>query len=117
MVWKRVGCINKGITMKRLTLLMLLTLLMAMLSTACTDATWDKYAVLGNKAEVKCYSGSLLIFHGLSTGKVSNEQNSDGYFARWNVIAVDGQWRHLDTTKPVSAGVSGNCTIIYTADD
>ena len=56
----------------------ILTLLMLLLSTACTDATWDKYAVLGNKAEVKCYSGTLLIFHGVSTGKVSNEQNSDG---------------------------------------
>ena len=80
----------------------------------CTDADWDKYAVLGNRAEVKCYSGERLIFHGLSTGKIMNEQHSDGYFARWDVIAVDGEWRHIDTTKPVSAGVSGNCTIIYT---
>ena len=94
----------------------ILTLLMLLLSTACTDATWDKYAVLGNKAEVKCDSGTLLIFHGVSTGKVSNEQNSDGYFARWKVYAVDGQWKHLDTSKTVSAGVSGNCTIIYTDD-
>jgi len=85
-----------------------------LMTNGCTDATWDKYAVLGKKGEVKCYSGPLLIFHGVSTGKISNEQNSDGYFARWNVIAVDGQWSHIDTTKPVSAGVSGNCTIIYT---
>jgi hypothetical protein len=80
----------------------------------CTDARWDQYAALGNRAEVKCYSGEKLIFHGYSTGKIINEQNSDGYFARWDVIAVDGEWKHIDITKPVSAGVSGNCTIIYT---
>ena len=90
-----------------------ITLITFILISGCTDAAWDKYAVLGNKAEVKCYSGQQLIFHGVSTGKVSNEENSDGYFARWNVIAVDGKWKHIDTTKPVSAGVSGNCTIIY----
>ena len=90
--------------------LIMLTLLLS----ACTDATWDKYAVLGNKGVVKCYSGDLLIFYGISTGKISNEENSDGYFARWNIISVDGQWKHIDTSRPVSAGVSGNCTIIYT---
>tara|TARA_Y100001970_G_C14217081_1_gene850300 strand:- start:2166 stop:2468 length:303 start_codon:yes stop_codon:yes gene_type:complete len=98
--------------MKALSLLLLLISLI-LFAFGCTDATWDKYAVLGNKAEVKCYSGPLLIFHGLSTGKISNETNSDGYFARWNVIKVDGQWKHIDTSKPLSAGVSGNCTIIY----
>lgn len=94
--------------------LAIFALILGGIFTGCTDASWDKYAVLGNKAEVKCYSGDRLIFHGLSTGKIMNEQHSDGYFARWDVIAVDGQWRHIDTTKPVSAGVSGNCTIIYT---
>ena len=99
----------KNVMMPIMMSLLLLTIVMS----GCTDATWDKYAVLGNKAEVKCHSGPLLTFHGVSTGKVSNEENSDGYFARWNVYAVDGQWKHIDTTKPVSAGVSGNCTIIY----
>jgi len=91
----------------------ILLLLISLFTFGCTDAAWDQYAVLGNRAEVMCYSGPLRIFWGVSTGKVINEQNSDGYFARWNVLAVDGQWKHLDTTKPVSAGVSGNCTMIY----
>ena len=95
-------------------LLLLLLLILITSTSACTDARWDQFAVLGNRAEIKCYSGERLIFHGLSTGKVMNEQHSDGYFARWNVIAVDGQWKHIDTSQPVSAGVSGNCTIIYT---
>lgn len=83
------------------------------LATACTDAGWDQIATHGKRAEVKCYSGNLLTFHGLSTGKILNEKNSDGYFARWEVLAVDGQWKHIDTTKPVAAGISGNCNIIY----
>jgi len=91
-----------------------LILISSTVLSACTDAGWDQYAVLGNRAEVKCYSGNLMTFHGFSTGKIINEQNSDGYFARWNVVSVDGQWQHIDTSKPVSAGVSGACTIIYT---
>lgn len=103
------GCINN----ERKSDMIKISLFVLAFMFGCTDASWDKYAVLGNKAEVKCYSGNLLIFHGVSTGKVSNEQNSDGYFARWNVVSVDGQWKHIDTSKTVSAGVSGNCTIIY----
>ena len=87
--------------------------LFLLLTTACTDAGWDQLATHGKRAEVKCYSGNLLTFHGLSTGKIINEKNSDGYFARWEIIHVDGEWAHIDTAKPVSAGISGNCNIIY----
>ena len=90
---------------------------------ACTDATWDKYSVLGKSAEVKCYSGGKLIFHALSTGKVENEANSDGYFARWEMIFLEGEWRHVPTDadghlshkrlKTFAAGVGGDCIIIY----
>ena len=45
----------------------------------CTDAEWDSYRQYGSRAEMKCHSGNSLIFHGVSTGKVLNEQNSDGY--------------------------------------
>ena len=91
-----------------------LTLLLTSITIGCTDASWDQIVTHGKRAEVKCHSGALLTFHGLSTGKVINEKNSDGYFARWKVFHVDGEWRHIDTTKPLSASISGNCTIIYT---
>jgi hypothetical protein len=91
-------------------------LTMLILFTSCTDAAWDKFSALGNRSEVKCYSGERLIFHAYSTGRIANEEGSDGYFARWNIISVDGQWKHIDTTQPLSAGVSGNCVMIYTND-
>lgn len=92
---------------------MIKLMMSALLLLGCTDADWDKFAVLGDKAEVKCYSGERLIFHGISTGKISNETNSDGYFARWNVITAEGQWGHIDTSEPVAGSVSGNCVMLY----
>ena len=79
----------------------------------CTDAMFSKFSTIGSKAEVKCYSGSRLIFWGISTGKVSNEENSDGFFAKWRVKEVAGQWDHVDVGQILPASISGNCIIIY----
>ena len=78
----------------------------------CTDAQRGKYAVLGNSAEVTCYSGGKVYFHARSTGKVSNEQNSDGFFARWIDIGADD----LPTGKAYYASISGDCKIVYLDD-
>jgi hypothetical protein len=84
-----------------------------LLLTSCTDAYWDQYATLGSRAEIKCYSNRL-VFHALSTGKVKNETQSDGYFARWQVIYAEGsEWKHVDLSKPVAGSVSGHCIILY----
>lgn len=80
---------------------------------ACTDASWDKWRVLGNAAEVKCFSGPTLIFHAISTGKIQNEENSDGYFARWEVVEAHGEWKRVDVSKTLAGGVSGNCIMLY----
>ncbi len=79
----------------------------------CTDAMFSKFSTIGSRAEVKCYSGSRLIFWGISTGKVSNEENSDGFFARWKVKEVAGQWDHVDVGQTLPASISGNCIIVY----
>ena len=82
----------------------------------CTDAEWDSYRQYGSRAEMKCHSGDSLIFHGVSTGKVLNEQNSDGYRARWEIIYIDNQksaWKYAKAGDVVSGGVSGNCTKFY----
>jgi len=79
----------------------------------CTDAQRGKYAVLGNSAEVTCYSGGKVYFHAKSTGKVSNEQNSDGFFARWIDIGADGK----SLGRPsYYASISGDCKIVYLDD-
>lgn len=74
-------------------------LLVGLLS-GCTDAQRGKLTSLGNSATIECYSGEKLIFSGKSTGKVSSEDNSDGYYFR-------------DEATDKMMEVSGNCVIIY----
>ena len=47
---------------------------------SCTDAERAKYGSLGSEHSVKCYSGSKLIYEGISSGKVLSEETSDGYY-------------------------------------
>ena len=81
--------------MKRLCIL-----LVVLLSCGCTDAGRGKLTALGDNAKVECWSGNVKIYEGLSTGKVSSEQNSDGYF-----------FKDAKTGKFME--VSGNCVITY----
>ena len=67
---------------------------------SCTDANFSKMTNLGNGASIKCYSGGVLIYSGRSTGKISSEKNSDGYFFK-----EEGSGKLKE--------VSGNCDITY----
>lgn len=69
--------------------------------TACTDAQRGKIQALGNSGQVECYSGGKLIYSGVSSGKITSEQDSDGYF-------------FLDKDTGKFMQVSGNCFITYT---
>ena len=80
----------------------ILTLLVA----GCTDAGLGAFTTLGDKAEATCYSGGKEVFKAVSTGKVSNSTNSDGYFAKWR----DPQGREF------YAEISGTCIIKYLED-
>jgi len=53
---------------------------LAIITTACTDADMKQYTTLGASAEVVCYSGGKEIYRGTSTGKVSTETQSDGWY-------------------------------------
>lgn len=90
----------------------LILALMGLCSFGCTDAERGKYAVLGNSSEVTCYSGGKTYFHARSTGKVSNEKNSDGFFARWQDLDAEGK----PVGKPYYASVAGDCKIVYLED-
>lgn len=46
----------------------------------CTDAQMAQIQTLGDAAEIKCYSGGNVIYEGKSTGKVSSEEKSDGWY-------------------------------------
>jgi hypothetical protein len=66
----------------------------------CSDAQIGKFKALGNSAQVECWSGGRSIFKGESTGKVSSEENSDGYY-------------FIDKATGSPMEVSGNCVIRY----
>lgn len=47
----------------------------------CTDAQWGQYTSLGNSFDVKLYGcDGVIIAEYTSSGKVSEEQGSDGWF-------------------------------------
>ena len=72
----------------------------AVLVCGCTDAEVGKFTSLGDSAKVECWSGDTKIFDGLSSGKVSSERDSDGYFFK-------------DSKTGKFMEVSGNCVITY----
>lgn len=56
-------------------------LIVAMLAlSSCSDANKGAIAALGKSRLVKCYSGGVLIYEGVTSGKIENEEHSDGYF-------------------------------------
>lgn len=46
----------------------------------CKDATWGQLKSMGSAHDVKLYSGGQLVGEWTSTGNVSNEEHSDGYY-------------------------------------
>lgn len=65
---------------------------------SCTAAERAKFGSLGSPHSVKCWSGGVVIYEGVSAGKVLSEENSDGYY-----------FQERKTGKLME--VSGNCVI------
>ena len=55
-------------------------ILLGLLSVGCTDARRAKLFSFGDSRAIECYSGGKLIYKGVSTGKISSEESSDGYY-------------------------------------
>ena len=91
------------------------SLLFFIILTGCTDAELSRYTTLGQRAEIICRSGGKITFHGVSTGKVSNESNSDGYFAKWKVISAP-DFKHAKSGSIMPATLSSDCNILYIKD-
>ena len=98
--------------MYKLTLLLISTFL---ISSGCTDAEITKFTTLGQRAEIVCKSGGTISFHGISTGKVLNEKNSDGYYAKWKIISAP-DFKHAKPGSIMPATLSSDCNIIYIKD-
>ena len=68
--------------------------LAAVLMAGCTDAKRAQFSSIGSPGDIECYSGTLLIFKGRSTGKIATEGGSDGWFfedaATHKLIRISG---------------------------
>ena len=60
----------------------------------CTKADVAQVTSIGSPADITCYSGNQVIYSGRSTGKVSTESGSDGWYfqddATGKLIRVSG---------------------------
>lgn len=54
--------------------------LLLIILTGCSDGFVGKLQSFGAKRSIECYSGGKLIYKGTSSGKISSEANSDGYY-------------------------------------
>ena len=64
----------------------------------CSNANMAAIGAWGKRHDVKCWSGGKVIYEGYTTGKIENEDHSDGYY-----------FQDAGTNKFVT--VSGNCVI------
>lgn len=87
-------------------------LLFFIIITGCTDAEWSQYTTLGQRAEIVCRSGGQISFHGISTGKVLSEKNSDGYYAVWKIISAPG-YTSFKAGDIAPATLASDCNVIY----
>ena len=76
----------------------LVVMIVALILTGCTDGMKAKFDSFGDSRSIICYSGGIKIYEGESTGKISSEQNSDGYY-----FVEKGTGKLLE--------VSGNCVL------
>lgn len=81
-------------------LLSLFLMSLTLLFSGCTDGQLGKLSSYNGSANVKCYSGDTLIYEGISTGKISNSESSDGYY-------------FVDKKDNLLKEISGNCIITY----
>lgn len=73
-------------------------LILAIVFSGCSNANRAAISAWGRRHDIKCYSGGVIIYQGHTTGKVENEDHSDGYY-----------FQDAETNKLVT--VSGNCVI------
>lgn len=78
----------------------LIALVVMIFVAGCTEASREKMFSLGGSRHIICYSGGVKIYEGHSSGKISSEETSDGYY-----------FKDKETGKLIE--VSGDCVMQY----
>jgi hypothetical protein len=58
----------------------ILLAIMALTALGCSDGEMAKLSAIGKAGEITCFSGGEIIYHGISTGKIGTESESDGWY-------------------------------------
>lgn len=70
-----------NLTNKQLTAIVLIFMILILfLTLGCTDAKRAKLGAIGSSGHITCYSGGKVIYEGDSTGVISTEHQSDGWY-------------------------------------
>ena len=80
--------------MKTKTTLKTLAAFLILSVVSCSDAERSAFSALGKKHRVKMYSGGVVVGEWTSSGKIENEDQSDGYYfkddATGKMVTVSG---------------------------
>lgn len=79
----------------KIILLAILLLITVYLFTGCTSADRAKICAYGSKHKITLYSGGVAVRTWHSSGAISNEEHSDGYYfmddATGKLVTISGQ--------------------------
>lgn len=79
---------------------MVLAVAAFLLVAGCKDARMAQFDALGKSGTVTCYSGGQVVYSGRSTGSISNQDGSDGYY-------------FMDDSTKALVEVSGTCIVRF----
>lgn len=58
----------------------IVTLIMSLFLSACSDAERGKIEAIGQSGHIECWSAGVKYYDGDSTGKIMSEEHTDGWF-------------------------------------
>jgi hypothetical protein len=61
-------------------LILIVSILALSFTLGCKDATRAQFSALGKRHKITLYSGGKVVGEWISTGNVSNQENSDGWY-------------------------------------
>lgn len=90
--------LSKDWKMKKQNIIGLIVVMFGLILSGCSDAQVASFGAMGSQGHIRCFSGTLQIYDGWSTGKIATVSQSDG-------------WEFKDAKTSKFVRVSGSCVI------